>query len=295
MHLFCKIFDMRYLFIFIIFFKFNSLLSQVFPSSFWNKPPSNSPIVTTTSISNNEIFRPASGGNVIGDGGGTILTKGVCWSVQPNPTVNNSKTSDGGGLGSYSSQLTGLTPNTKYYLRAYAKNEFGTNYGSEISFTTKAIGDEILGGKVAYILLSGDAGYDPSIIHGLIISNADISSNAIWGCNGINISGAEGNNIGTGNQNTIDITNDCATSGIAARICFDLIQNGYDDWYLPSKGELDIIHSTSVSSLLNGSYWSSTEIPPFGAWGLIFGSSLDGYGFASEKKNPFKVRAVRSF
>ena len=286
---------MRHLFIAILFLKYGLLQSQVFPSAFWNKPPANSPIVTTTSISNIEIFRPVSGGNVIGDGGGTILSKGVCWSLQPNPTISNSKTSDGSGLGSYSSQLSGLTPNTTYYLRAYAKNEYGTNYGNEISFATKGIGDALLGGKVAYILQNGDPGYDPAIMHGLIISNADISTKATWGCNGINISGAEGYNIGTGNQNTIDITHDCATSGIAARLCFDLIQNGYDDWYLPSKGELDIIHSTSASILLNGHYWSSTEIPPYGAWGLIFGSSLDGSGFTSEKINPGSVRAVRSF
>ncbi len=62
--------------------------------------------------------------------------RGVCWSVSPNPTVSNSHTTDGSGTGSFTSNITGLTANTTYYVRAYATNSAGTSYGEQKSFTT---------------------------------------------------------------------------------------------------------------------------------------------------------------
>ncbi|MDO5341751.1 MAG: formylglycine-generating enzyme family protein [Bacteroidia bacterium] len=62
--------------------------------------------------------------------------RGVCWSVSPNPTVSDSHTTDGGGTGSFTSSITGLTKNTTYYVRAYATNGKGTSYGEQKSFTT---------------------------------------------------------------------------------------------------------------------------------------------------------------
>lgn len=68
----------------------------------------------------------------------TVIARGVCWSTNVNPTVNlSSKTSIGSGKGSISCTITGLTVNTKYYVRAYATNSTGTTYGNEIIFTTK--------------------------------------------------------------------------------------------------------------------------------------------------------------
>jgi uncharacterized protein (TIGR02145 family) len=79
-----------------------------------------------------------SGGNIISEGESLVTARGVCWSTNPNPTVDlPTKTSDGSGIGTYSSNLTGLTPGTKYYLRTYATNSLGgTTYGTEISFKT---------------------------------------------------------------------------------------------------------------------------------------------------------------
>ena len=78
-----------------------------------------------------------SGGYEIDDGGLPITEKGVCWSLNPNPTINlSTKTSDGMGTGVFTSTMTGLTSGTTYYLRAYATNSIGTAYGNEISFTT---------------------------------------------------------------------------------------------------------------------------------------------------------------
>jgi uncharacterized protein (TIGR02145 family) len=94
------------------------------------------PIVISTSISNLSQTTAVSGGTITSDGGQAVVARGVCWSISQNPTTSNSKTSDGTGTGTYSSSLSGLSPNTTYYLRAYATNGLGTGYGSQLVFTT---------------------------------------------------------------------------------------------------------------------------------------------------------------
>jgi uncharacterized protein (TIGR02145 family) len=95
----------------------------------------NIPQVNTSSVSNITAISAISGGNVVNTGGTAIITRGICWSTSPSPTIDlPTKTTDGVGTGSFSSMLTGLTYNTTYYVRAYATNAIGTSYGSEISF-----------------------------------------------------------------------------------------------------------------------------------------------------------------
>jgi uncharacterized protein (TIGR02145 family) len=75
-------------------------------------------------------------GDITSDGGSEVTARGVCWSTLTVPTTANSKTSDGTGIGIFTSELTGLAGGTTYYVRAYATNSGGTAYGSEVSFTT---------------------------------------------------------------------------------------------------------------------------------------------------------------
>ena len=96
------------------------------------------PTVSTTAVSSITLTTASSGGIVTDNGGGTVTARGVCWATTTGPTVSGSKTSDGTGLGTFTSNLTGLTAGTTYYLRAYATNGAGTSYGSEVSFTTTA-------------------------------------------------------------------------------------------------------------------------------------------------------------
>lgn len=94
------------------------------------------PTVTTTSITNITSSSASTGGNVTSNGGLTLTARGVCWSTSQNPNVDNSKTTDGNLVGTFTSSITGLIANTTYYVRAYATNSLGTAYGTEIPFTT---------------------------------------------------------------------------------------------------------------------------------------------------------------
>lgn len=94
------------------------------------------PHVSTIVIGDITPTSATTGGNIPYDGRSPILAKGVCYSTHPNPTINDSITFDGTGGDSFSSFLTGLTPNTTYYVRAYATNIKGTAYGYNSVFKT---------------------------------------------------------------------------------------------------------------------------------------------------------------
>jgi len=97
------------------------------------------PIVTTTNVSEIRSTSAATGGIITSDGGSEVTAQGVCWNTAPFPTLGNNKTNNGTGSGTFSSNMTGLTPNTTYYVRAYATNRAGTAYGNEVSFKSNEI------------------------------------------------------------------------------------------------------------------------------------------------------------
>ena len=94
------------------------------------------PSVITDIVTNIDSTTATCGGEVTDDGGANVTTRGVCWSTYPNPTIADSHTIDGSGIGSFTSNITGLNAGTTYYVRAYATNSEGTAYGNEASFTT---------------------------------------------------------------------------------------------------------------------------------------------------------------
>ncbi|MCP5108009.1 MAG: hypothetical protein GY950_31760, partial [bacterium] len=95
------------------------------------------PTVTTDAVTNITATTATCGGDVTLDGGAPVTSRGVCWSTSTGPTVAlSTKTTDGSGTGSFTSSITGLTPATTYYVRAYAVNSAGTSYGNEVSFDT---------------------------------------------------------------------------------------------------------------------------------------------------------------
>ena len=107
------------------------------------------PTLNPTSINSIAFTSAASGGNITSDGGATITARGVCWSTTANPTVSlSTKTVDGVGTGTFTSNITGLASNTTYYVRAYATNSAGTAYGAQQTFTT--INDAVTIGNQAW-------------------------------------------------------------------------------------------------------------------------------------------------
>ena len=94
------------------------------------------PTVTTTAATNIISTEATLGGNLISDGGVILTERGICFSQTQNPTTLDTKVINGTDIGTFSSTISGLTPNTIYYVRAYATNSQGTAYGAEINFKT---------------------------------------------------------------------------------------------------------------------------------------------------------------
>lgn len=88
------------------------------------------PSIATIDVTEISYTAAISGGNVTNEGGAPVASRGICWNTSSDPTVANSKTAESGGLGAFISSINQLTPNTKYYVRAYATNSVGTGYGN---------------------------------------------------------------------------------------------------------------------------------------------------------------------
>ena len=159
-----------------------------------------------------------------------------------------------------------------------------------------AIGDLYEGGVIFYLDATG--------MHGLVCTVTDVGT-AEWGCMGTEITGADGTAIGTGAQNTADIIAGCSTAGTAAKICSDLSLNTYDDWFLPSKDELELIYTNretinatatqnaGTSFSTSEYYWSSSEVNANGAYLKFFEN--DNECFGAIKSTAYTIRAIRTF
>jgi hypothetical protein len=119
---------------------------------------------------------------------------------------------------------------------------------------------------------------------------------AEWGCEGTELSGADGTAIGTGAQNTADIVSGCTDPGTAAKVADAYEFNGYTDWFLPSRDELNELYLNKdvVGGFSYDYYWSSSESDSYkvGAWYQHFG--LGGQNYVT-KNYTVRVRAVRAF
>ena len=178
-----------------------------------------------------------------------------------------------------------------------------TNCGDDdddatVASFTGSIGNAYQGGIIAYLFQEGDAGYVAGQVHGLIAATEDqtTADEVEWGC--YEFTGAEGTAIGTGAQNTLDILAGCSEDGIPAKLAsdYEVTVDGvtYDDWFLPSKDELNLLYlnNEAVGGFANGNYWSSTAVDNFGAWRHSF-SNGGQYDYGSS--GTYRVRAVRYF
>jgi hypothetical protein len=218
----------------------------------------------------------------------------VAYGTSSIPTIAGSHTNDGVGTGGFVSTVSGLSPSTQYYVRAYATNVVGTVYGNEMSFTTTsvpalAIGMSYAGGIIFDLDSSGQ--------HGLVCAPSDQGSYP-WGCVVTDIPNTS-TAVGTGATNTAYIMAGCTQRPIAASVCADLVLNGYSDWYLPSLGEVQLmysrLHLQGLGGFGGGWYWSSSQYNPTYAWAMNF---YNGYVYSYFYKGDnygSQVRAVRAF
>jgi hypothetical protein len=163
------------------------------------------------------------------------------------------------------------------------------------------VGDSYQGGKIAYIYQVGDPGYVEGQIHGIIAAPFDQSKEITWWPPEFNNDhpavGVGDKALGAGNTNTNKIVTAYGRSNYAAKLCYDLVLNGYDDWYLPSLFELEMlyINRAAVGGFVETDlYWSSSEYDKDSAWYFYFiddgGANYDG-----TKNDTRPVRAVRAF
>ena len=181
---------------------------------------------------------------------------------------------------------TGLYPNSTYTRFIWAYNTCGVSTETVLTQTLPfLLGQSYGGGIIFYVDGTGQ--------HGLIAATSDQSIGAEWGCLGTLVDHTF-TAIGTGQANTSTIVYRCGTAGIAARICDDLVLNGYSDWFLPSKDELNqmYLQKTLINFVVDNTYWSSTEYVANYAWVQDFGSGNQG-GYL--KFYTTYVRAVRAF
>ena len=176
---------------------------------------------------------------------------------------------------------------SKMYIFVASENKWKeVAYGTGV-IMQYSIGQNYGGGIIFYI--------DSTSQHGLIAATSDQSAGAQWGCYGTSISGTS-TAIGTGQANSTAIITQCSTSGIAAQICDALVLNGYSDWFLPSKDELNQMYlkQSIIGNFTSNVYWSSSEHNANEAWSQIVSGS-GGVHMLTFKHDTIYVRAIRAF
>ncbi len=188
------------------------------------------PVVTTNvAISTNGITTATWGGEVTASGGETVTQKGIVWSTSTNPTIddiNDNKTEEGVGPSAITGNMTGLTPNTKYYVRAYATNSVGTNYGTEYNFTTNNLGAPVALDASGFFPTSFTANWEA--VAGAASYRLDVSTTNEFGNTVIseNFSGFTDDGGGTGGTDrTSSLDTYLQTAGWTGSKIFEM--NGY--------------------------------------------------------------------
>ena len=188
-----------------------------------------------------------------------------------------------------SAEITGLSPGTTYLYQLSISWLVGIPTEIE-AFATIHPPDQIYQGGIKFYV-------DNTGQHGLIAAPNDQSIGVEWSSGSSILTNAIGTAIGTGKANTSTIVTTIGAGSYAAKICDDLVLNGYDDWFLPSKDELDLLYKKRFE--IGGFcpvtyYWSSSESSASSAWvQSLLGGEQDSN--PAKLRNEFNVRAIRSF
>jgi len=218
------------------------------------------------------------------------------------------------GTTTYTTTIT-LAPKTGYTLTGVTEDFFTVAGADPVSNAANsgvvtasfpetaavAVGDNCGGGKVAYILQSGDPGYVADEQHGLIAATSDQSGDIYWHASQSGVTGATETALGKGKENTETIISFYGSELNAAKLCADYINSEtgtgvYNDWFLPSNDELQKLHTNRVAIggfTELGGYWSSSEYDVTRAWARSFLPTGINTGFFKDSLQ--SVRAVRYF
>jgi len=251
----------------------------------------NLPVISNTSIVSAKQTVATITAQITSDGGSQITERGICYDTLSSPTISKIKVkNDTAAIGTFWVHISGLKPNTKYYVRSYATSSNGTSYGNEVNFTIEVqIGSNYGGGIVFYV--------DPSGKHGLISHKQGLNYASTWGCPGVAVGNTQ-TGIGTGQANTTAIVSACITAGIAAAFSDNLVSNGFSDWYLPSRDELNLMyqHRDVIGFDSERKRWSSSEEDANTAWTQDFDSTqVNAVPVLENKSISHGVRPIRSF
>jgi uncharacterized protein (TIGR02145 family) len=230
------------------------------------------PTLTTNSPISIGIDSVIVGGNILNDGGSSIVLRGVCYSTTPNPNMGNMRTEDGSGVGSFTSILRNLSPTMTYYARSYAKNSNGVVvYGNEVTFTTLPLLGQPCPGTPTVTDIDGN------------VYNTVQIGNQCWTQSNLKVSKyRNGDNIPTGLSDTAWQN---TTAGAYAIYANDSVNDGLygklynhyavmdtrglcpTGWHVPTDGEWTTLETfLGGSSVAGGALKSTATQPTPGGW-----------------------------
>lgn len=262
-----------------------------------------------SAVTNDPIFVNSTSAKVNGEikyscSGGSNFVRGICISkTKEDLSVYNPGVPATNGVGTFTSTITSLDPGTTYYYRAYVifnPNNIFPVYGDiKILKTRKyAIGDTAFGGIIFYLKPNDST-------HGMVCSLMDQNSAVAYASSSFGnfsicvSSGTQAcpSGFGYGKFNTTKLVSwsQVNVSYPAAIACRNFSGNGFTDWSLPSKDELNHLYiNRRIAPNLTGKYWTSSYASDCEAWVHDFNSGAQ----SSNQIKPmtlFKVRAVRDF
>ncbi len=245
------------------------------------------PSVTTNTPTSIGIDSVVIGGDILNDGGSSIVLRGLCYSTTPNPNMGNPRTEEGSGIGSFTSTLRNLSPSTTYYARCYAKNSQGiVVYGNEVSFSTGTPIPSFSCGTSTVTDVDGN-NYNTVQI-----------GNQCWTQSNLKVSKyRNGDNIPTGLsntawQNTIDgayaiYNNDPVNDGLYGKLynhyaVMDTRGLCPTGWHVPTDGEWTTLENFLGGSSIAGGALKSTETLPIpGGWNPPNTGATNSSGFTA--------------
>lgn len=219
--------------------------------SFKTNPTLNQIQISTNPISSITQNSAQTGGNITSDGGTTITNRGVCWSINQNPTISDSHTNDGSGSGTFNSSIMSLNSSTTYFIRSYATNNEGTIYGNQLSFTTSS---------------SSNTAADLDFSHYQIIykSKTNIESNF-------------GNNLCIGFWLLVYIKNKSSIPSVNTSVTFESVNptaSYWGDWItLPFENgilQMGNINGNAENIPINGGWFQSSSKNIYSYYSLFF-------------------------